>query len=61
MKTPNKREFQQIALNHSLDINYKYFIKIYRKCTAERYSFLVNDFMLASDNLLGFIKNLFNI
>ena len=60
-KIPNKRELQQIALNHSSDINSKDFIKIYKKCTAEPYSFLVNDAMLASDNPLRFRKNLFNI
>ena len=61
MKIPNKRELQQIALNHSSDINSKDFIKIYKKCTAEPYSFLVNDATLASDNPLRFRKNLFNI
>ena len=49
MKIPNKRELQQIALNHSSDIDFKDFIKIYKKCTAEPYSFLVNDATLASD------------
>ena len=39
MKIPNKRELQQISLNHSSDINSKDFIKIYKKCTAEPYSF----------------------
>ena len=33
MKIANKRELQQIALNHSSDINSKDFIKIYKKCT----------------------------
>ena len=61
MKIPNKRELQQIALNHSSDINSKDFIKIYKKCTAEPYSFLVNDATLASDYPLRFRKNLFNI
>ena len=61
MKIPNKRELQQIALNHSSDINSKDFIKIYKKCTAEPYSFLVNDATLASDNPLRFRKNIFNI
>ena len=61
MKIPNKRELQQISLNHSSDINSKDFIKIYKKCTAEPYSFLVNDATLASDNPLRFRKNLFNI
>ena len=61
MKIPNKRELQQIALNHSLDINSKDFIKIYKKCTAEPYYFLVDDATLASDNALRFRKNVFNI
>ena len=30
MKIPNKRELQQIALNHSSDINFKDFMKIYK-------------------------------
>ena len=58
MKFLNKRELQQIELNHSTDIDFKDFIKIYKKCTAELYSFLVNDDMLASDNPLRFRKNL---
>ena len=51
-----KRELQQIALNHSSDIDFKDFIKIYKKCTAEPYSFLVNDTTLPSDNPLRFRK-----
>ena len=38
-KIPNKREHQQIALNHSSDISTKDFINIHKKCTAEPYSF----------------------
>ena len=38
-KIPNKREHQQIAINHSSDINTKDFVNIYRKCTAESYFF----------------------
>ena len=30
MKIPNKRELQQIALNHSWDIDFKGFMKIYK-------------------------------
>ena len=37
IKIPNKRELQQIALNHSSDIDFKDFMKIYKKCTAEPY------------------------
>ena len=58
MKIPNKRELQQIALNHSSDIDFKDFTKIYKKCTAEPYSFLVNDTTLPSDDPLKFRKNL---
>ena len=58
---PNKRELQQIAINHSSDISIKDFTNIYKECTAEPYSFLVNDTTLASDNPLRFRKNLFNI
>ena len=60
-KIPNKRELQEIATNHSLDISTKYFIIIYRKCADEPYSFLVNDTMLSSNNPLRFRKNLFDI
>ena len=58
MKIPNKRELQQIALNHSSDINSKDFIKIYKKYTAEPYSFLVIDTTLPSDNLSRLRKNI---
>ena len=58
MKIPNKRELQQIAVNHSSDINTKDFIEIYRKCTDKPYSFLVIDTTLPSNNLLRFRKNL---
>ena len=58
MKIPNTREFQQIALNHSLDIDFKDFIKIYKNCAANSYSFLVNDTTLPSDKPLRFRKNL---
>ena len=60
-KSPNKRELQQIAINHLSDISTKDFGNINKKCTAEPYSFLVNDTTLASDNRLRFRKNLFNI
>ena len=50
MKIPNKRELHQTALNHSSDIDFKDFMNIYKKCTAEPYSFLVNDTTLPSDD-----------
>ena len=58
MKIPNKRERKQISLNHSSDIDSKDFMKIYRKCTAEPYSLLVNDTNLPLNNPLRFRKNL---
>ena len=54
-KIPNKRELQQIAINHSSDINTKGVTDIYRKYTDEQYSFLVIDNMLASNNPLRYI------
>ena len=59
MKILNKREFQQIALNHSSDTDFKDFMKIYKECTKEPYSFLVNDTTLQSDNPLRLRYNLF--
>ena len=58
MKVPNKRELQQIVLNHSSDIDFKDFMNTYKKCTKEPYSFLVNDATLPSDNPVRFRKNL---
>ena len=58
MKIPNKRELQQIALNHSSDIDFKDFMKIYKKYTKEPYPFLVNDITLPSDDLLRSRNNL---
>ena len=49
----NKRELQNIAINHTADIDYKDFIKIYRVCTKEPFNFLTID--TTKDN--KFIKN----
>ena len=58
MQIPNKKEIQQIAFNHSLDIDFKDFMNLYKKCTPKPYSFLVIDATFASDNPLHFKKNL---
>ena len=42
-KLNNKRELQNIATNHSADIDYKDFVKIYRDFTKELYNFLTID------------------
>ena len=57
-KIPNKRELQQMALSHSSDISFKDFVRIYKKCITELYSFLVFDTTLRSDNPLRFSKKL---
>ena len=58
MKISNKRELQQTALNYSSYIDFNDFMKIYKKCTKEPYSFLVNDTTLPSNDPLRFRKNL---
>ena len=64
MKIPNRRELQQIAVNHSSDIDFKNFIilmilKIYKKRTAKPCPILVHDTTVPSGNPLKFIKNHF--
>ena len=58
MKIPNKQEHQRIAFNNSLDINFKEFMNLYKKCTGKLYSFLVIDATLLLDNPTRFRKNL---
>ena len=58
MKINNQRELQSIAINHSADIDYKDFIKIYREYTKEPFNFLTIDKTLPASNLLRFTKNL---
>ena len=56
IKTPNKRELQQIVFNHSFDIDFRDFMNFYKKCAV--IFFLVIDTTVASDNHLRFRKNL---
>ena len=42
-KLNNKRELQNVAINHSADIDYKDFVKIYSDCTKEPYNFFTTD------------------
>ena len=58
----NKKKLQNIAINHPADIDYKdfkNFLKIYRGCTKERYSFLTIYTALPASNPLRFRKKLF--
>ena len=60
MKINNRKELQNIAINHSEDIDYKDFMKIYRECTKEPYYFLTIDTTLPANDSLRFRKHLFN-
>ena len=60
MKINNKRELQNIAINHYADIDYKDFIKIYRECTKQPYTFLTIDTTLPASDPLRFRKKLFH-
>ena len=42
-KLNNKRELQNIAINHFADIDYKDFVNIYRNCAKEPHNFLTID------------------
>ena len=43
IKINDKKELQNIAINHSAGIDCENFLKIYRECTKEPYSFLTID------------------
>ena len=58
MKISNKRGLQNIAINHAADIDYKYFLKIYRECTRKPFNFLTIDTTLPASNPLRFRKDL---
>ena len=60
MKINNKRELQNTAINHSADIDYQDFIKIYRECKKKPYNFLTIDTTLPASDPLRFRKNLFD-
>ena len=59
MKISNRKELQNIAINHSADIDYKDFMKIYRECTKKPFNFSTIDTMLPASNPLRFRTNLF--
>ena len=54
-KILNKREPQDIAFNHSSDIDFNEFMNIYKNVLQNH---IVIDTTLASDNLLRFRKNI---
>ena len=60
MKINNKKELQNTGINHSANIDYNNFLKIYRKLTKESYSLLAIDSTLPASDSLKFRKNLFH-
>ena len=60
MKINNRKELQNITVNHSADIDYKDFTKIYTEYTKEPFNFLTIDTALSTSNPLRFRKNLFD-
>ena len=60
MKINNKRELQNTAVNHSADIDYQDFMKIYRECKRGPYNFLTIDTTLPASDRLRFRKKLFD-
>ena len=61
MKIFNKTELQNMAINHSVDVDYKGFMKIYRKFTSEPYSLLTIDTTLLVNNPFIFTKDLLDL
>ena len=59
MKINNKRELQNIAINHSVDIDYQDFKKIYREYRKEPFNFLTiaRDPLRFRENLFDSYKN----
>ena len=60
IKISNQRELQNIAINHSVYIDYNDFVKINRECTKEPYSFLTTDTTLPANDPVRFTKSLFH-
>ena len=59
MKNHNSRELQQ--LKHSADIDYKDFLKIFRNCTKEPYSFFTINTTLPASDPMKFRKNFLDV
>ena len=59
MKINEKRELQNIATNHSADIDYNDFVNIYREYTRKPFNFLTIDTTLPASDPLKFRKYYF--
>ena len=56
MKIQSKRELQNIAQDNSGDIDFKDFLKIYKDCTKEPYSFMTIDTTLSSSDSMRLFR-----
>ena len=59
MKTPKKRELQQIEFNNSSGIDIKNLMNLYKKCSEKSYSSLVIH-SLKSVQILSFVWSIFS-
>ena len=57
LKIHNRRELQNIAIDHLADIDYKDFLKIFINCKNEPCSFFTIDTTLPADSPMRFRKN----
>ena len=58
MEINNRKELKNIAINHSADIDYNDFVRLYRECTRKPYSFLIMDTALPASDPVRFRKDL---
>ena len=58
MKINNRRELQNIATDHSANIDYQDFKKIYRECTKKPYNLLTIDTKFPASDPLRFRKKI---
>ena len=56
MKINNRKELQNISINHSAGIDYNNFVRFYRECTRKPYSFLITDTTLPASDPVRFRK-----
>ena len=60
MKINNRIELKKIVNDHSADIDYQDFMKIYRECTKKPFNLMTMDTTLPVSNPLRLRKNLFD-
>ena len=60
MKIDNRKQLQNVAINHSADIASRDLMRIYRECTKKPFNFLTIDATLPVSDPLRFRKKLFD-